>query len=247
MEYIDSAVMEALLANGEAFRQKRPYPYASIQGFLREDAFATLCRESPSPEDMQQEKRRRAHGQQTHERLSLQVVPAVEDRLSSHWRNFLAELRSPAYLDFWRQMLGLSRRSPVLLSMHWHYAPAGASVSPHTDARRKLGSHIFHLNTPADWQEDWGGQTLVLDDGGRFPRHSAPGYEDLELVAASTVLGNRSFLFAQTDHSWHAVRELRNPPGHLRKVFIVVANRLSFQVLSRRLRGKDPDGFRLRG
>ncbi|MGC8467978.1 MAG: 2OG-Fe(II) oxygenase [Acidithiobacillus sp.] len=246
MEYIDTAVMESLLAQRDAFQQKQPYPYASIEGFLREEAFTALCRESPSPEEMELENRRRAHGQQTHQRLSLQVVPATEGRLSSHWRNFLGELRGPVYLDFWRQMLGLPRRRPVLLSMHWHYAAAGASVSPHTDARRKLGSHIFYLNTPADWQEEWGGQTLVLDDGGRFPRHSAPTYDDLQLVAASTVLGNRSFLFAQTDHSWHAVRELRSPPGHLRKVFIVVANRLSFQVLSRRLRGKDPDGFRLR-
>lgn len=245
MEFIDEAVMNALQAQAADFRARKPYPYQSIQGFLKPTAFDRLCREAPAPETMHRESRKRAYGQKPHERLSLQVVPRTESGLSEGWRRFITELRGPAYRDFWRTMLGLPAWAPVIFSMHWHYAPAGASVSPHTDARRKIGSHIFYLNTPEDWEEDWGGQTLVLDDGGRFKRHSAPDFDDFEVVAASKVLGNSSFLFAQTARSWHAVRELRNPPGRLRKVFIVVANRPSFQVLSRRLRGKDPDGFRL--
>jgi hypothetical protein len=35
-------------------------------------------------------------------------------------------------------------------------------------------------------------------------------------------LGNRSPLFARKEHSWHGVREIRCPEGHMRKVFIVV-------------------------
>ncbi|APZ42741.1 2OG-Fe(II) oxygenase [Acidihalobacter ferrooxydans] len=245
MEFIDEAVMSTLQADADAFRKRKPYPHQSIQGFLKQSAFDRLCREAPAPETMTRERHRRAYGQKPHERLSLQVVPRSEDQISEPWRRFIGELRGPAYQNFWRTLLGLPAWAPVIFSMHWHYAPAGASVSPHTDARRKIGSHIFYLNTPEDWDEDWGGQTLVLDDAGRFKRHSAPDFDDFEVAAASKVLGNSSFLFAQTTRSWHAVRELRNPPGHLRKVFIVVPNRLSFQVLSRRLRGKDPDGFKL--
>jgi hypothetical protein len=37
------------------------------------------------------------------------------------------------------------------------------------------------------------------------------------------------------------------PSGHFRKVFIVVANRLTAQVIWRRIRGKDADGYRLAG
>ncbi len=62
----------------------------------------------------------------------------------------------------------------------------------------------------------------------------------------STILGNQSFMFRRTEHSWHAMRPVTCPPGHLRKVFIVVINRVNFQVVWRRLRGKDPDGYRLR-
>jgi len=36
------------------------------------------------------------------------------------------------------------------------------------------------------------------------------------------------------------------PPDRLRKVFIVVINRVNLQVLWRRLRGKDADGHPLR-
>ncbi len=87
----------------------------------------------------------------------------------------------------------------------------------------------------------------MLDDGGKWPRHSAPDYADLREAGASQVLVNRSFLFAQTDHSWHAVKAVQCPAGHMRKVFIVVANRLTPQVIWRRIRGKDADGYRLAG
>ena len=131
---------------------------------------------------------KRAHGQQSHDRLALQYRPTLEKILASSWNHFIHELQSDAYKSFWREMLSLSPRTPIILTMHWHYAPPGASVSPHTDARRKIGSHIFYFNTPEDWDEAWGGQTLVLDDGGKWPRHSAPDYADLREAGASQVL-----------------------------------------------------------
>ncbi|WP_278667443.1 hypothetical protein [Acidithiobacillus ferriphilus] len=74
-----------------------------------------------------------------------------------------------------------------------------------------------------------------------------PGLCGLARGRASQVLGNRRFLFAQTDHSWHAAKAVQCPPGHFRKVFIVVSNRLTPQVIWRRIRGEDADGYRLAG
>ncbi len=37
-------------------------------------------------------------------------------------------------------------------------------------------------------------------------------------------MGNRSLLFARKDNSWHGVREIRCPEGHMRKVLVVVIN-----------------------
>ena len=52
--------------------------------------------------------------------------------------------------------------------------------------------------------------------------------------------------FSSGRHSWHGVRPLESPPGHLRKLFIVTINASTIQVLWRRVRGKDPDGYPLK-
>ncbi len=248
MYCIDQQVLQDCVDARLDFQATKPFPWRNIQGFLRPEIFHQLAAELPDPSLFENHiGKSRAYGQKSHDRLALQVRPGLLPKLSPRWQQFIKELYSPAYRNFWRQMLGLGPHSPVILTMHWHYAPAGASVSPHTDARRKIGSHIFYFNTPEEWDESWGGQTLVLDAQGRWPRHSAPNFEDLQEVGASQILGNRSFLFAQTSESWHGVRELTCPPGVYRKVFIVVANRLCGQVIWRRLRGKDADGYRLAG
>ena len=63
---------------------------------------------------------------------------------------------------------------------------------------------------------------LILDDGGRFPTHSAPKFEDFQHVVPAKAIGNHSLLFMRREQSWHGVKEIRCPPDALRKVFIVV-------------------------
>lgn len=247
MTYLDHARLSQIAGEAPDFLERAPFPWAGLQGVIREDGFERLCDSMPGLELLSAEfGRARGHGQQSHDRYALQYGPALAPRLSRAWRDFVEELHSEPYTTFVRELWGLRRRERFELSMHWHYAPAGASVSPHTDARRKVGSHIFYFNTPEDWDPAWGGQTLVLDDAGRLNAHASPGFGTLPQVAASTILGNRSFVFKRTEHSWHAVAPVTCPPGKLRKVFIVVVNRVNFQVVWRRLRGKDPDGYPLR-
>ena len=83
------------------------------------------------------------------------------------------------------------------LRFHWHYTPNGCSISPHCDSKTKFGSHIFYFNTAADWDPAWGGQTVLLDDGGRLTPKSAPRFEDFDRVITAETLGNRSLLFAR--------------------------------------------------
>ena len=113
-------------------------------------------------------------------------------------------------------------RRALRLVLHWHYTPNGCSVSPHCDARRKLGSHIFYFNTEKDWRADWGGETLILDDGGRFVADSAPKFEDFDRIIPAKAMGNSSLLFMRREQSWHGVKAIRCPPQAMRKVFIVV-------------------------
>lgn len=246
MSYLDARRLAHIAEKTSEFLNRKPYPWAGYQGVLHGDGFQRLCAEMPRADLFAAEFGKvRGYGQEAHNRYALQYRPKLDAELSQPWREFIEELHAAPYEAFLRKVYGLGPQERIALSMHWHHAPSGSSVSPHTDASRKVGSHIFYFNTPDDWDPVWGGQTVVLDDEGRLKAHAAPSFDSLRQVAASEILGNQSFMFKRTEHSWHAVRPITCPPDHLRKVFIVVVNRVNFQVLWRRLRGKDPDGYPL--
>jgi hypothetical protein len=240
MTFLDHDRLNAI--DTEAFRRTEPYPWINPAGLLTDGGFERLRRTLPDPSQMERFFGvPRSHGQEPHDRLVLEYHPAL--KIAGEWHDFVAELRDKVYRRFLQRMFD---RRFMRLNFHWHYTPNGCSVSPHCDAKRKLGSHIFYFNTAEDWDPAWGGETLILDDGGRLPRESAPRFEDFDRVIAGEALGNRSLLFARGDKSWHGVREIRCPEGAYRKVFIVVVNdpRRSLQhELKARLRGERASGY----
>lgn len=204
----------------DAFRKAEPYPWLNPEGMLTNEAFELLRNNLPGMELMKPSfGRARAHGQQPHDRYALEYRPGLP--VHEAWHRLVDELEGPVYQD-WLARLFATRR--YRLSYHWHYTPRGCSVSPHCDARRKLGSHIFYFNTAGDWDPAWGGETLILDDGGRLSRNSAPGFEDFERSWAADAIGNRSLLFQRQGNSWHGVKPLDCPEDRMRKVFIIVVN-----------------------
>jgi hypothetical protein len=216
MKYINEALMGR--CDAAAFQTQQPYPWLNPEGFLTADGFERLVATLPAPDLF--DKRfgeKRKHGQAPHDRLALEYDPSLP--LAGPWRAFIAELSTPTYRRFLERMFG---RRALRLVLHWHYTPNGCSVSPHCDARRKLGSHIFYFNTEKDWRPEWGGETLILDDKGRFVANSAPRFEDFDSVMPAKAIGNTSLLFMRREQSWHGVKEIRCPPDALRKVFIVV-------------------------
>jgi len=216
MRYLDYTKLDSL--DSEAFRGTNPFPLANPEGALTHEGFARLMGSLPSTKLFTSEFGvARSHGQSPHDRMSLEYSDDLS--IDRSWHDFVSELRAPRYQAFLRRMFG---RRMLALTFHWHYALDGCSVSPHCDARRKVGSHLFYFNTSDDWDESWGGQTVALDDGGRFPYKSAPAFDDFDRCVDSKTLDNRSFLFARTDSSWHGVREIHCPEGAYRRVFIVV-------------------------
>lgn len=220
MQYLDYDKLATI--DAAAFSGTKPYPFINPAGLLTDDGYSRLIENRLDVSVLTPSfGRKRSHGQVSHDRYvleydpSLGVVPAV-------WKEFIAELHGPRYADFIKR---LYRCRSFTMNMHWHYASAGCSVSPHCDAVHKMGSHIFYLNTPDDWQPEWGGQTLILDDHGRFKVDSAPAFEDFDNIISSECIGNVSTLFERRKRSWHGVRELTCPEGKFRKVFIVVINR----------------------
>ena len=216
VSYLDFDRLDRLDAS--QFQDQSPFPWANPQGCLRADGLSRLLDALPDVGQFETVfGKARAHGQKSHDRYTLEYRAGLD--LPACWRDFISELESPDYHSFIARMFG---RGQFRLRLHWHYTPKGCSVSPHCDARDKLGSHIFYLNDASDWDPVWGGETIVLDDGGRFKRSSAPDFEDFDRAIGAEAMDNHSFLFARRGNSWHGVREITCPDDQLRKVFVIV-------------------------
>lgn len=221
MQYLDTARMGAIAT--ESFRDADPYPWINPAALIRPEAYERLRNDLPPVEVLKPSfGMKRRHGQQAHDRYVLEYHDGAP--VAQSWQDFVAELKGPTYRDWLQRLFGVKN---FFLTFHWHYTPNGCSVSPHCDAKRKMGSHIFYLNTEEDWDPSWGGQTVILDDGGRFETGSAPAFADFEREMPSVAVGNYSLLFGRKGNSWHGVHAIDCPEGNLRKVFIVVINRLT--------------------
>ncbi len=227
MQYLDFERLKAI--DPIAYQAQKPYPWVNPENLLHPQAFEVLLQTLP---DVSQFTpffgQTRKAGQYPHDRYALEYNDDLE--LAPPWREFIEELKGERYRRALCRLVGADSLS---INFHWHYAPNGCSVSPHCDSTRKLGSHIFYFNTTDDWDPAWGGETVVLDDNGRFDPRSAPDFETFDRVISSEALGNRSLIFTRHGNSWHGVREIACPEDRLRKVFIVVLNR---DALSDRIR-----------
>ncbi len=234
MHYLDFDRLDEI--STDAFRGRSPYPWAVTRDLLTPAGFDALVDSLPPIELFERRfGESRKAGQAPHDRYSLEYTDEVE--VARPWQEFIAELRGDRYRAAMRRLLGGRR---IEFRFHWHYTPTSCAVSPHCDAKRELGSHLFYLNTSKNWNPEWGGQTLVLDDGGRFEPRSAPEFEAFDRVVPVESMDNRSFLFARRDNGWHGVREIRCPEGALRKVFIVVVNPSTLYYKVRdRIKGKE--------
>jgi len=243
MEYLDRNCMQGVAA--ESFQRARPYPWINMQNTLTAEGFERLRETLPEVSLFERQVgKKRAYGQGSHDRYLLHYLPGLE--MAEPWKEFIAELHGETYMSFLGRMFGPETQERLILTMEWYFAWQGCAVSPHCDAQRKLATHIFYFNTDSDWDASWGGHILILDDEGRFKPHSAPRFDDLKVGAEIDPRGNGSLLFQRTDHSWHGVRPLQPPAGNLRKLFIITINVPTFQVWWRRVRGKDPDGYRVK-
>ena len=235
--YLNQTLMNSI--DALEFQQKQPFPWVNPQEFIRAGAYRELLDSAPSLERFTASfGKQRKSGQASHDRYILDYVAGME--LPGPWRQFMEEMLSDVYRNFICRLLRVSR---VRLRFHWHYTPNGAEVGPHCDSRGKLGSQIFYLNSADGWDPSWGGETVILDDKGRFPTYSAPDFEEFDAQFPAQTMDNRSIIFGRRGNSWHGVKPIRCPEGKYRKVFIVVFEeyrplQLLFKKLGRLLTGK---------
>ena len=228
-EYINFDKLEAI--DPVRFRATLPYPWINPEGLLTDEGYERLLNNMPDVTMFEKKfGYERIAGQKPHDRYSLEYTSNTS--VPAPWQEFIEELRGDRYRKAIVRLYGAKK---INFRFHWHYTPNGCSVSPHTDSVREHGSQLFYFNSEKDWDPAWGGDTLVLDDGGQMEFESAPGLDDFKGETAANCLGNRSLIFQRTPHSWHAVREIQCPEGRMRRVFIVVVNP---ENLYRRVRDK---------
>jgi hypothetical protein len=234
MQYLDTERLDAI--ETEAFRNTSPYPWANPQGLLTEEGYQALLDNMPDVSLFERKFGKARRGEQApHDRYSLEYVPGMD--VPKPWQDFIGELRSDVYRNTIARLF--DAREPEF-RFHWHYTPAGRDVSPHCDSKREHGSHIWYFNRPGEWDPSWGGDTLVLDDGGRFSPDSAPAFEDFDRIIPCKSEGNRSALIERGPRGWHGVRAITCPQGYMRKVFIIVVNPSSlFWRVRDKLKGKE--------
>jgi hypothetical protein len=212
----------------ERFASAEPYPWLALSGCLHQEAFDALRCNFPQRQLFARHQGIAPAGiLRAHDRWHLAYDPtgtlqiragcARSTDLPPAWQAFIAALTGREYQSWVRRLFGVRH---LKTRFAWHLAGAGDEVSPHLDAPKKLGTHLFYFNTTADWNPDWGGATLLL---GR-PRHgvSQPDFADFASVVSAPFLDNHSLLFMNGPNAWHGVETLRPPPGHLRRLFTVV-------------------------
>ena len=175
----DQSLMQDFDRN--SFTERSPFPWCNFQSLLTEATFQSLYAEFPSLDFFEtHEGMARKYGQRPHDRYYLAYEETIyknlerdhnqpqkkgvirHEQLPKPWQNFMSALQSdPGYRQFICELLGVKS---FTARYAWHVATAGRSVSPHVDARNKIGTHIFYFNTADDWKAEWGGSTLVLSE-----------------------------------------------------------------------------------
>ena len=214
--YLNTALMQSI--DPLEFRQRSPYPWVNPKGFLGAQGISRLWADMPDlslfTPDLGQS---RKYGQASHKHYVLQYEEGAD--IAESWHRFIAELRGDLYRSFVCKLLGVAR---VGFRFQWHYTPRGGEVPPHCDAIGKIGTQIFYMNTAANWRPDWGGETLILDDEGKFQRENNPVIDQFPHYYPAAIGENSSLIFGRKHNSWHGMKAVNCPEGALRKVFIVI-------------------------
>ena len=139
------------------------------------------------------------------------------NQLPKCWQDFIGELNDKRYNEFIKMVLNLENYTA---RYDWHIGIKGNAVSPHIDAKPKLASHLFYFNTSPEWNQDWGGRTLILQS--KKTSVMNPSFDDFNEIISIENLDNKSLLFKNSESAWHGVEPLKCPENRFRKLFNVI-------------------------
>ncbi len=229
MQFFRTNVLSSF--DSTTFKNRGPFPFHGFDQLLTEEAFDALYKTFPSVNFFEKHMGvNRYNGQRSHDRYYLAYESTVYTQISREdasrgtighkelppvWQDFIEEIRSNNdYKTMIYESLGTDKLVPRFA---WHMGYTSTDVSPHIDAREKVGTHIFYFNRKPDWDVSWGGEILVL--GGCKKSAENPEISDFSEVIPVPIVDNSSFLFANRGEAWHSVAPLKCPPNHYRRLF----------------------------
>ena len=208
------------------------FHWAEISNFLSQEVFDELNESYPDFDMFEKHTGiERIYGQRPHDRYYLAYDNSIysgdnqgkgiikHDELSDIWKEFVVEiLQNDEYHAFIREALEVENFD---IRLAWHMAFNNCEVSPHLDASEKYGTHIFYFNTDKDWKKEWGGETVLME--GKRIDSMNPDFADFDhQITVSNIINNKSFIFQNSDESWHGVKKISCPDDRFRRIFTVV-------------------------
>jgi len=195
-----------------------PEIYSQLaRNFPRTDLFA----DAPGyrPDGQRQHRRRLLRLKYRLGQKTLPGLVGLKD-LSPGWSEFIRSLKSrrSTYRRFLEGLLGTQWFD---LHFEWHRSDAGSDIPPHKDASWRRATHLFYFPDQNGWQENWGGQTVLLR--GQKNEILNPEFEDFEEVTSIPFKANTSMLFLNSNDAWHGVKPVTCPEGVERKILMVTA------------------------
>jgi hypothetical protein len=178
--------------------EEEPYRWAEVPQAIEPQRAASLRRTFPRTGfwDL-----RKHDGEKYMRFLIRALVPLGADRampadsLDPGWREFVAELLSPAYRESCERAFGVSLADAPLEITAWRWG-ADAELGSHVDIPRKIASQVFYFN--GAWDPAWGGCLRILRSADEQDVHA-------ELPPR---LGSAS-LIVRSESSWHSVPRVR--------------------------------------
>jgi len=198
---LNPAVLRARQRLAEAFQAATPFKHAVIDGFLKPEFCARLLAEFPAYDAERFRDASGSPGKATREDVAA---------LSPAYRKLDATLRSPAFLAFVSEVVGIPGliHDPDYVGGGTHENLHDMELAPHVDFnfQRQSSLHrrvnlLLYLNPV--WKPAWGGM-LELHTDPRLPRERNP-------VKTVAPLFNRCVVFNTHEKSWHGVSRVALP------------------------------------
>ena len=192
-------------------------PHANFVDFIETKHYRGLLKHFPSDDLFKDEfPKDRKHGQRPHCRRFFCMGETLGStyfdeyllaprKLPPVWQNFVMTIKKDwKYKTFIRKVFGVDN---FKIRFDFHRTRGGLDVSPHVDSISKLGSHLFYF-MPEGWTDDMGGKTIFYR--GKKVDTMNPEPDDFEDSVTTSVIGNRSCLFKNTEEGWHGVTQVNS-------------------------------------